>query len=210
MRVCLRDTAALAAPDSVTLKCCCCREPLRCLHGGCANPAAPGGLCWGSQRLQGPSPGSCQVGRTPGGNSSAPFLGKGLPQPAGGLCQAMPAGPLTALPQGCTHTRAGEGRGAPLPLLLQPPALAGLEESSQTHCQHKPITSQEKPVCRGTAGWSQGVFCIPCVFTAPSQAAGKAAAPTAQHSPRAQDSPLAREEAKKEGPTQGNCQLVIS
>lgn len=84
MRDCPGDAAALAAPDSVTLKRCCCREPPQRSHGGCANPAAPGGLCWGSQRWRQPSPGSCQVGRAPRGNSSSPSLeGEGLPFPLG-------------------------------------------------------------------------------------------------------------------------------
>lgn len=136
------DTAALAAPDSVTLK-RCCQEPPRRLHGGCANPAAPGGLCWGSQRLRGPSPGSCQVGQAPGGNSSAPSLGKGFPQPAGGFCRVMPAGPLAALPQGCTHTCWGRARASP-PLAAASPCArrAGGKQSNLLPAQTRRLAGK--------------------------------------------------------------------
>lgn len=136
MRDCPGDAAALAAPDSVTLKRCCCREPPQRSHGSCANPAAPGGLCWGSQRWRQPSPGSCQVGRAPRGNSSSPSLeGEALPFPPGAWPDDAPWLPRSAATGMHRHSPArtprapGKDEGLCL-LLLLPPALAELEGSS--------------------------------------------------------------------------------
>ena len=183
----------MAAPDLVTLK-LLPGAP----RGGCANPAASGGLHWGSRCRCRPSLGSCQVGRAPGGNSSSLSLGKGFSQTAQGAWPGDAAGVYTRSPR-----TVGKGEGLRSPCYCFHLHLQSWREAV------KPAVSTNPSPCRKTQQ-AQGPqdghreSSASHTFAAHSQAAGKLPAPTAQHRPRARDSPLAWQEANKEGPKQGN------
>ena len=187
MRVCPGDAAALAAPDSVTLKRCCCREPPWCSRGGCANPAAPRGLCWGSQRR--PSPGSCQVGRAPGRNSSSPSPGKGLSQPAQGAwpgdgCQLPCSAAAGVHTHSLVHTPCApeQGEGLCSPRCCFPLCSQSWREAVKPAVSTKPSPCRKTQRTQGLQGGHRE-FSASHAFAAHSQAADEVPAPMPSTAP---------------------------
>lgn len=180
--VCPGDAAAGAAPDSITLKRWCCREPLQHLRSGCASQQHWGSAAGGLSASKG-SPRSCQGGRAPGANISTPWLGRVSPASAG----ARGSAPLAAAAPHCACRAGGKH------LKLLPAQIHHLTGKLTTHRDCKVITrSFVHPMC---------ICCTP-----PSCRQGS----STQHCPTTRDSPWPGQQLIRRVPCRVIGWVVIS